>query len=179
VSVSSDEKISSTLMSGSELETGNVYPAGATGETFEPGFISMNMSSRPVFGRSSRVAFSCTSFRYCWSMSIWTTARPLRSVTAPIAPTCTPEMRIVCPWPGVTACSVWNSALRVYCGDEKKGKRNRSLLRMYTATTIESRSRTMIAAKSGRCFLIARFTAFHLRRGSAGRASPYPSRRRR
>jgi hypothetical protein len=49
----------------------------------------------------------------CGSISIVTTARPSSSVTLEISPTVTPATVTFCPWPGVTAWAVWNSALTV------------------------------------------------------------------
>ncbi len=88
------------------------------------------MSSSPVRGRISAVQFRRIRPSYFLSMLIFTMPSPFFRVTPLMSPTCTPEMRTLWPWPGVTACAVWKSALRVYWAGEMKGIDRRSLRRM-------------------------------------------------
>ena len=67
---------------------------------------------------------------YCGSMSMRTIARPFLSSTAPMSPMRTPDTRTVWPWPAITACAVWNSALSTNGFGWMSGNRSRSLPRM-------------------------------------------------
>ena len=118
------------MTSGLVLLTGSVHPGLATGAGPAPGLSSMNMSLRPVLGRNSAVALVWIRCLYLSSICICTTAAPLRKVTPPISPICTPDTRTDWPWPGVTAWAVENSALIVNGLDWMNGKRKRSWLRM-------------------------------------------------
>ena len=108
----------------------------------------MNMSFKPVRGRSSAVAFWWMRCLYFWSICSVTTATPFSSLTPPISPICTPETRTDWPWPGVTACAVENSAFIVKGLDWMNGNRSRSLVRMYPAIATESTSSAKIATTS-------------------------------
>ena len=61
------------------------------------------MSSSPVRGRSSAVQLVRIRPSYFLSMLIFTTPSPFFSETPLISPIWTPEIRTLCPWPGVTA----------------------------------------------------------------------------
>ena len=76
MSESSVERISSGLTSGLVASTGIVQFSFATGAPSLPGSSWMNMSFRPVLGRSSAVASVWTMSLYLRSMSMRTTARP-------------------------------------------------------------------------------------------------------
>ena len=88
-------------MSGEVFETAIRSPS-SSGSPW-PGSTSMNMSLRPVFGRSSAVASSVMRFLYSLSMSASTTATPSSTSTVAMSPTLTPATRTVWPWPGITA----------------------------------------------------------------------------
>ena len=79
------------------LETGIVKPDLAAGALPIPGLSSMNMSSRPVRGRSSAVQLVRISPSYFLSMLIFTTPSPFFSATPVIRPIWTPEIRTLCP----------------------------------------------------------------------------------
>ena len=117
-------------MSGSVLPIGIVKPGSATGALSEPGSSSMNMSFRPVLGRSSAFASVWTKPLYSASTSMVTTATPSSSSVSAMSPTRTPETRTVWPWPGVTACAVENSAFSWNGLSSMIGKRTRWWLRM-------------------------------------------------
>ena len=109
VSASRVERIWSGWTLGSVCASGIVEPCGGVLPLF-PGSTSITMSFKPVFGRSSRVASEWIRSAYLGSMSISTTATPSSRLTPPTLPTWIPAMSIACPWPGVTACAVVNSA---------------------------------------------------------------------
>jgi hypothetical protein len=129
VSPSSDDQISSGLTSGAVAAIGIVNSSRASGASALPGSRSMNMSFRPVLGRSSAVASVLTIPRYSASMSMRTIARPSLSSTSPMSPIRTPATRTVCPCPAITDCAVENSAFRTY-GDSCHGNRIRCFWRM-------------------------------------------------
>ena len=81
------------------------------------------MSFSPVFGRSSAVASGWMRLRYFLSIEKVTSARPSRSCTLLTSPTRIPETRIICPWPGTTACAVVNSAFSVHAFSSRIGSR--------------------------------------------------------
>jgi hypothetical protein len=130
VSESSVERISSGLTSGLVASTGIVQFSLATGASSVPGSSWMNMSFRPVLGRSSAVASVWIMSLYSASMSIRTIARPSSSSTSPMSPIRTPATRTVWPWPAITAWAVWNSAFSTYGLSWMIGNRSRWLLRM-------------------------------------------------
>ena len=75
------------------FDTGIVKPGLAAGDAVVPGLSSMNMSFKPVRGRSSAVAFWWIRCLYFWLICSVTIAMPFSSLTPPISPTCTPETR--------------------------------------------------------------------------------------
>ena len=127
MSVSSAERISSGLMSGEVFATGIVAPDLSAGPC-APGSSSTNMSLRPVRGRRRADAsgWSGIFFGHFLSSSIVTTAAPFLRSTPVILPTCTPAIRTDWPWPGVTACPVEKTALRMNAFDSMKGIRGRA-----------------------------------------------------
>ena len=131
MSLSSADSTSSGLTSGRVLLIGIVKPFLTAGALDVPGLTSMNMSLSPVLERSSAVASSRRKLvSYSASMSRPTIARPSLSVTDPMSPILTPATRTVCPWPGVTAWAVENSALTRIGFSSMKGKRRRWFSRM-------------------------------------------------
>ncbi len=115
MSVSNADSTSSGSTSGALFSTGIVPPSG-TGWPRPPGSSSMNMSFRPVRGRSRPVASVLTwiLFQNFGSISVLTSATPLRGRTATILPTCTPATRTDWPCPGVTAWASENSKFSVF-----------------------------------------------------------------
>ena len=117
------------------------------------------MSFRPVFGRRSAVASLWMRLANSGSTSMVTMPWPSLSSTFAMSPTRTPEMRTVCPWPGVTAWAVANEALS-WNGVASHGKRNRWLARMYAATPPATTAMPTIIKKSFALFLITRIMAW-------------------
>ena len=79
------------MTSGEVALIGTVKPSSAAGAASLPGSRSMNMSFRPVLGRSSALASCRIMPSYSGSMTISTTALPSTSSTSPMSPTRTPD----------------------------------------------------------------------------------------
>jgi hypothetical protein len=95
--VSSAERTSSGSMSGEVLATLIRSSSPSSGSCFEPGSISMNMSLRPVRGRSRANASRWIRREYSPSTDIVTTALPSWMPTPLIRPIFTPATRTL--WP--------------------------------------------------------------------------------
>ena len=123
--MSSADRTSSGSTSGSVFCTG-IVSFSLSLRPVVPGSSSMNMSFRPVRGRSCAVASVRRSSSWLSILSrfrsIVTTATPFFGSTAVIFPTSTPATRTVWPWPGMTAWASENSALSSNGGFSMNGK---------------------------------------------------------
>ena len=143
----------SRLTFGSVCASPNLWPS-STGSVPLPGSTSTVMSFSPVFGRSRNCESGWISFMYFGSISIPTTAWPSSSVTEPTLPIWMLATTTAWPWPGVTACAVWNSAEMCSNSSPTKGIHDGSeafcSVKIPSIITMPARARTKIAIVSVR-----------------------------